>query len=51
MRTRQASPDPADHPPEEGEKVRGSRAPSVGPWLVVFLILIAAGAAYTLGFL
>ena len=51
MRTPRASPDPADRPPDELEKERGSRTPSLGPWLVAFLILIAAAAAYTLGFL
>jgi len=39
-------PDPADLTPEDGEKVRGSRAPVAGPWIVVILILILGAAAY-----
>lgn len=48
METPRKSPDPADTPPNERERARGSRAPNVGPWLVVMLILIAGAAAYVI---
>ncbi len=38
--------DPADMEPDERRKVRGSRLPSLGPWLVLCLIAIGAAAAY-----
>jgi hypothetical protein len=38
--------DPADMEPDERRKVRGSRLPSLGPWLVLCLIAIGAAAVY-----
>ena len=38
--------DPADMEPDERRKVRGSRLPSLGPWLALCLIAIGAAAVY-----
>lgn len=48
MQTPQTPPDPADTPPDERRKVRGSQAPTLGPWVVVMLILIVAAGVYAL---
>jgi len=46
MEAPQPSSDPADVPADEAQKVRGSRSPNLGPWVIVLLILIVAAAAY-----
>ncbi len=40
--------DPADQDPRDRGLSRRSNAPSVGPWLVVGLILVLGAAAYVL---
>lgn len=40
--------DPADQDPRERRLNRRSDAPSVGPWLVVGLILVLGAAVYVL---